>query len=870
MYFYMRSASTFLYEAIKLILVFFSLAKSRQNERTLIHALKNPKSFVVAPNNPMFPKEPVAVEQSMVFSQGFHMSQLHGVRKRQKKPDKQSWSTRNWKLSETEEFQRSCVLGRLPNVRLVATQEAIFSTNVRRRFLVGRVWSCSQTTKSKSSLVSHGRLSELLRTIETSYSIKRNKIKTGSFRKSAEAVLDIVFPLSNAHSVTTVVESFINSKNESVSMASTDTSDIHVKKASDSNIPNVTITKIHHPLLGVNIASDSTEISPKPVQRSFGHLTNKDKFGKMISSEPDGLPLIEYPTPSMKSKPFEPILNVDEFRLPSQSDSSSYESDADLRVDNAPVVGNDVTADDAFCLPTPSSDEENDGIDSDHGGNDIAIEKSTNVEIPIDDVFCLPTPESSSDEEQSIDDDLNRCSRNTILLENENSLDSPIVHEVNRMKSVGSLPVGTSEPAILQSNAQVAKFSPSTKRSGGRVRFSLESSVGQDVLSNLESSQDFVPGNRKNQNKRILAIEDTPESVAVTRSAVETKLDSELHDTQEVNDLDHCICAICLTNDLQEDNPIILCDGSSLGVQCNLMVHIQCYSINFNWKDDKEWRCDQCEYLFGGGSSTNLKCLLCDRRNGILKLSTDGLWKHIKCDMVLTTQRDSLIRLRRLPRTESQKYPHAVSRRRPLADISPKNQESPTILALQKKRRRLLVMQQFMDYEADASDIDDDDEQEELEIRAIEEEEDELARDFINDSSQLGFAYDDLDRVDPVHRLEDIATSSHRALDMERERKLEFATPVLSRRIRQRQLLMNSSDNTEDDDRSDTVQATGCTAPDSSRGLGNMHFIRSVLDHHRNGGSAEEIEELYNELEKQANDENEADENTTVAFSNKW
>ena len=82
----------------------------------------------------------------------------------------------------------------------------------------------------------------------------------------------------------------------------------------------------------------------------------------------------------------------------------------------------------------------------------------------------------------------------------------------------------------------------------------------------------------------------------------------------------------------------------------------------------------------------------------------------------------------------------------------------------------------------------------------------------------------------------------HRELDTERERMHQFATPILNRRMRlQKESTINLSE-------------TPGSAPDSVQGLGNMHFIRSVLEHHRNGGNTEDVEEFYQQLE--AKDEN--------------
>ena len=43
-----------------------------------------------------------------------------------------------------------------------------------------------------------------------------------------------------------------------------------------------------------------------------------------------------------------------------------------------------------------------------------------------------------------------------------------------------------------------------------------------------------------------------------------------------------------------------------------------------------------------------------------------------------------------------------------------------------------------------------------------------------------------------------------------------------------------------------------------------MHFVRSVLEHHKNGGEADEIERAYKQLEKEAS-ENDSDAGDNAA-----
>ena len=113
----------------------------------------------------------------------------------------------------------------------------------------------------------------------------------------------------------------------------------------------------------------------------------------------------------------------------------------------------------------------------------------------------------------------------------------------------------------------------------------------------------------------------------------------------------------------------------------------------------------------------------------------------------------------------------------------------------------------------------------------------ELRSIFINDTSQLGYTQDALSQMGMgatqevicMYPNDEASTAIHRSIDNNRERLNEFATPILNRRM----------------------QKDVGSQESSQKGLGNMHFIRSVLLHHRNGGDADEIEEEYNRMEEE-------------------
>ena len=171
--------------------------------------------------------------------------------------------------------------------------------------------------------------------------------------------------------------------------------------------------------------------------------------------------------------------------------------------------------------------------------------------------------------------------------------------------------------------------------------------------------------------------------------------------------------------------------------------------------------------------------------------------------------------------------------RRPLESLAPNLDHSDT--AEHRKRRRREHLRRFVEEEADCDsdeDMDGDVAEEEV-LAAIEAEEAAAGRGFINDSSQLGYTQDALDRCDPDARR---GETLHRALDAERAQREAFATPLLNRRFLLRRRLGQAL--SQDDD----------NGPGSEKALGRMHFIRSVLEHQRRGGAAEDIERLYRDM----------------------
>jgi len=161
-----------------------------------------------------------------------------------------------------------------------------------------------------------------------------------------------------------------------------------------------------------------------------------------------------------------------------------------------------------------------------------------------------------------------------------------------------------------------------------------------------------------------------------------------------------------------------------------------------------------------------------------------------------------------------------------------------------RKRARLESLhraRRFIDDEADIDSDDEGDDEENRQLAELEAEEHSQSS-FINDSSQLGYTQDDLGRLEDTSATPVAASLSqyhdhnddtvHRRLDNDRARQHQFATPLLNRKMTRHSL-------------------TPADAPSSEKGLGNMHFVRSVLEHHKNGGDVNDIEREFHRLQRE-------------------
>lgn len=188
---------------------------------------------------------------------------------------------------------------------------------------------------------------------------------------------------------------------------------------------------------------------------------------------------------------------------------------------------------------------------------------------------------------------------------------------------------------------------------------------------------------------------------------------------------------------------------------------------------------------------------------------------------------------------EKSKAPKRLARARKRLRAAANDKENQTVavaaaVADRQERLKQRIEEKyrcrFLDTEA-ALDGSGEDSDEEDAIKQIEE--DESNSSFINDSSQLGYTQDDLDNLDVDRKVREDSIDPadsllHRQLNHERNLAEQFKTPVFNRRMMRDSLSQN--------------------APMSQQGLGNMNFIKSVLEHHRQGGDSNELENEYHLL----------------------
>ncbi|XP_023887067.1 uncharacterized protein LOC111999180 isoform X2 [Quercus suber] len=103
--------------------------------------------------------------------------------------------------------------------------------------------------------------------------------------------------------------------------------------------------------------------------------------------------------------------------------------------------------------------------------------------------------------------------------------------------------------------------------------------------------------------------------------------------SQDENEDDGIVCAICQSTDGDPTDPIVFCDG------CDLMVHATCYGNPLvKGIPEGDWHCSQCLVSTSEsnkGRNPSFSCCLCPTKGGALKPTVGGRWAHLVCALLV-------------------------------------------------------------------------------------------------------------------------------------------------------------------------------------------------------------------------------------------
>jgi ERCC4-related helicase len=690
---------------------------------------------------------------------------------------------------------------------------------------------------------------------------------------------------------------------------------ISLKKKRQSRAPKSPVAKKSSRQI---LASDSNRLSEEVTPKSLG------------VESPDSIFALQSSTSLLDSQGAEV-----------QPSTLSNEGCPQRHIGESPDSTTAVAHDIASTAPSPSLlDSPNDqtGTDSPQKGlPNVAkadYQEATNVNViiakPSKRQFATETPLQSSVSSGGLEE--------MVVMGEENTPPPPVVVRGNSRKRkhvMSDSEFRSSQEGLDQEHTvDETPCLRSTKSRVDLLEDTSDETVARLYTGELEAAVDETPRPRSSK-PRVDLFADTPDET-VTRlkaggrarcrslsgvtpqhnrmSLTDTPLKGELVKASRGIDPEDIFCAVCLSSDSVEDDPIVLCDGV-----CNLGFHQSCYSITVDFDSDEPWFCDNCHFrVVHNDAASETTCTICSKKQGpvrniselgwchpvcapfaeqvtskscvactregavrcfsctaavhphcAIEESSVGLWTLVWVESSVLVRKSSLFCPNHTNNVNNFLSIHAegsggealpkikvIQTRRPTKTLNRsrmkqlkkssvgKNADAPleqevvkldeveqdeSVAKLERLKRRRQVLSRFVLEEADVGsdeDVDGDcDENEEL--RRLEDQANSQDS-FINDNFELTqhFSQDDLAKVDP-----DASAASnfqHRALDAQKERDNQFKTPLFNRRMKNR----------EDSQFSFS----------SEKGLGNMNFIRSVLEHHRQGGGCEEIEEFYHQV----------------------
>ena len=857
---------------LHLFLIHTSYRQSITNKNKINRALRDPTVFKLRQNSPMFEDEPNLLRKKMNVD-SFHLSQVGGHTPKSKRNGQRGASRRrqggqgkvidnNWRLDSVQEEERNNLFGRLPpsSCRDYESKSNMFPISLKRRYINSRSQSSiynkmltKGSNQKKISLSSSGRSLMIVKQLEELHLAIEEKIQ--GVRSPSKEI-----PTKNSKSIKEIVD-LINS-------------DINDCQSVDFGSDNGVGTK----------SNPETNIKPSTLDEIFGPI-REEMVPNYTSNISNLFDAAHHKSCSVAAPPGMEIDDTDDDGQSDISASSTLSDDMSINDDLCAFFDNskDNTCSDVRVgqrqksqvveMKTPRFDHDVDGDDFGTAGNHQDIDfdsiqdtgKSLESSLVIADggnqlesLHNTDTLSPKQAEEASIGlagEKENVNSQLSLSPLRESNQDNNVLVGSQLSQQLQEEPAEDTDMQYAGDDRKVSSTGNVTDNNNKNNNSPISTSFrlptpppssdddSEDECSNKESAPQNNPFPGKDEDEPSHFDNDDNAASAFLHLPTQDSSSSDDYDIEEEeddavdksdvasepNNKPHADVTILDTSQRpaeEVDSPIEGTATSQNNQEC----------LNFSLQDQHFARNPERRHVHFEQSA--MKDLTTPIKSSIpQKLERMSLESLIDtplkpCHNSSQQPRKSFDSLTDTPHQRDTKALHQRKRLRPAQN----NDNSPKLSKKDRLRQRFedKYRCQFLDCEAANDDSEDSDEEAAL-LREIEDEE--TGHDsFINDTSQLGYSQDDLDRAnadDDVEICGEAEDNIHRQFNHQHEIDNQWKTPVFNRR------LPSQSQHTQS----------------SQKGLGRMNFIRSVLEHHRAGGDANQLEDAYHKLASEDNNQ---------------
>ena len=871
------------------LFLLFSYRQSITNKNKINRALKDPSVFKLRQNAPMFEDEPNLLRKKMNVD-SFHLSQVGGHTPKSKNKRGRRGGGKvidsNWKLDQNKEEERNNLFGRLPpsSCRDYESKSNMFPISLKRRYINSRsqssVYNKMLTKGSDHKEIRGGRSLRIVKQLEELHLAKEEKAICSPSKDTSP---------KNSKSIREIVELIDSDINDCQSIDFGSDNDVGTKSNSETNNKPSTLDEI------------------------FGPIKEDEMAPNYISNISNLFDAAHHNSCSVVAPPGMEIDDTDEDEESAISVSSTLSDDMSINDDLCAFFDDnkDNTCSDARVgqrkqsqvveMKTPCLDHDVDGdgfgtadnhqdIDFDSiqdtgrcletslviadGGNQLESVHNTETLSPKQAEEASIIETRLAGEKENINSQLSLSppresnQDNNVLAERQLSpqLQEETAEEINDMQYAmqyagdGDRKVSSADNATDNNKNDNDSSSRSPINPSFRLPTPPPSSDDDSENENEESAPQnhLLPGNDGGEPSHF----DNDEfETGITSSAFlhlptqdssssdDDNIEEEEDDAVDKSDvaaepnkqLTHADVAILdasqqLHTSLEEsDNPIETTATSQNNQEC----------LNFSLQDQHFARNPERRHVHFEQSAMK------DLTDTPIKSSVPQKLERMSLESLIDTPLKPCHTSSQRPRKSFDSLtdtPHQRDTKR--KRLRPAQNDDSTMASLEDaspeklpKKDRLRQRFEdkyrckFLDCEAANDDSEDPDEEAAL-LREIEDEE--TGHDsFINDTSQLGYSQDDLDRAnadDDVEICGEADDNIHRQFNHQHEIDNQWKTPVFNRRLQE-----------------PTSQIEHTQS--SQKGLGRMNFIRSVLEHHRAGGDADQLEDAYHKLASEDNNQ---------------